>query len=38
MSDNIFYKGNKITTNRFNSFEILDVNESDIVCKDLLDL
>jgi hypothetical protein len=37
MSDNIFYKGNKITTNRFNCLEILDVNESDIACKDLLD-
>jgi uncharacterized Fe-S cluster-containing protein len=37
MVDDIFYKGNKITTNRINCLEILDVNESDIVCKNLLD-
>lgn len=33
---NIFEKGNRITTNRRNVFEIIDVNESQIVCRDLL--
>ncbi len=32
----IFKKGNRITTNRLNCFEVLDVNEYEICCKDLL--
>ena len=32
----LFKKGNKITINGRNCFLILDVNESDIACKDLL--
>lgn len=32
----IFVKGNRITTNRLNYFEVIDVNDSQVVCKDLL--
>lgn len=32
----IFKKGNKITTNRLNCFEVIDVNSYEVVCKDLL--
>lgn len=32
----IFKKGNRITTNKLNCFEILDVNDYQICCKDLL--
>ena len=34
--ENIFEKGNKITTNRLNCFEVIDANDSQVVCKDLL--
>lgn len=34
--ENIFEKGNKITTNRLNCFEVIDVNDSQVVCRDLL--
>ena len=34
--ENIFEKGNKITTNRLNCFEVIDVNEHQVVCRDLL--
>lgn len=33
---NIFEKGNKITTNILNCFEVIDSNDYQIVCKDLL--
>ena len=31
--ENIFEKGNKITTNRRNCFEVIDVNEHQVVCR-----
>ena len=34
--ENIFEKGSKITTNRLNCFEVIDVNEYQVVCRDLL--
>lgn len=34
--ENIFEKGNKITTNRLNCLEVIDTNDSQVVCKDLL--
>lgn len=34
--ENIFKKGNKITTNRLNCFEVIDNNEYQVVCRDLL--
>ena len=34
--ENIFEKGNIITTNKLNCFEVIDVNEYQVVCKDLL--
>ena len=34
--ENIFEKGNKITTNRLNCFEVIDVNKHQVVCRDLL--
>lgn len=33
---NILEKGKKITTNRRNLFEVIDVNEHQVVCEDLL--
>lgn len=34
--ENIFEKGNKITTNRLNCFEVVDINKNQVVCRDLL--
>lgn len=34
--ENIFEKGNRITTNRLNCFEVIDVNDSQVACRDLL--
>ena len=34
--EDIFVKGNRITTNRLNCFEVIDVNDSQVVCRDLL--
>lgn len=34
--ENIFEKGNKITTNNLNCFEVIDTNDYQVVCKDLL--
>jgi transposase len=34
--ENIFKKGNKITTNRLNCFEVIDDNDYQVVCRDLL--
>lgn len=33
---NIFFKGNKITTNKINCLEVVDFNEYQVVCRDLL--
>jgi len=32
----IFKKGNKITTNNLNCFVVIDVNNEQVVCKDML--
>ena len=32
----MFEKGNRITTNGISCFEVIDSNEDDVVCKDLL--
>lgn len=34
--EDIFIKGNRITTNKRNCFEVINTNEYQVVCKDLI--